>query len=839
MKNSAKKGKKEQKKTFANNKDILPIRCYDEKVNAFVLEDGTYLDLVELLSEDLDNMGNDEVEYLMLRLERFLKTYADDIKLIAINFPTDASKQIRAQKRALERANNPIHKKYLERDIWESETAASNTDVREYYFMIFSKNAAEHGEHLRHFSIFGDGVRAIPLPKKAQIIYRMHNMNSFLTTDEFKEEEGRGNHLMQTASENKRGRKEKQVKAEVQMDYPLFEYMQPQGGCTFKEPNYIVTGDGYVKVLHIYKLPTMLKDYWLKNLLQIKDAIATIDISTRDKYEVQRNLNKSISEESSRERHAKDFEEAYDARKRQLQLQAMYDEVQSMGEVVKMLHMRVFVADKTLVALEKKCGDIQKELEGNEFMPTVLLNEGKREFKSLTQSYSRQMKEMFAIPGLSLMTSQIAGGYDFRASNLMDDTGRLLGFTGGSSGVVFFDEFVATERRKHYNSVVIGDMGSGKSTLLKKRFLERAAMGDFIRCFDVSSEFSALTREFGGRIIKCDGTNGILNPLEIMRVAEDEGTNFMRHIQKVRTFYECLIPTTTEEVLIRFTNLLREFYHSIELVPEKGRITGLPANRYPTFSELLSFTERKIEDKIEMAEKESDVRRDLLVDEIKELTKIKVGLEDIVKTNGQMFDGHTSIDNIVDEKVVTFDISTIKDLGNIFAAQLFNMLYFCWDNCVSNGSLMKELYEEGQLAFDEVTRFLILIDESHRWINTKYGYILERIIIMLREMRKYFAGITMASQSFRDYISEGASDKELEQLKVVFELTQYKFIFKQDSSVLPLIDKIFGNVLAPWQREKIPMLEQGETILSISGDRNIYFKVWLSEEDEELFKGGV
>ena len=106
-------------------------------------------------------------------------------------------------------------------------------------------------------------------------------------------------------------------------------------------------------------------------------------------------------------------------------------------------------------------------------------------------------------------------------------------------------------------------------------------------------------------------------------------------------------------------------------------------------------------------------------------------------------------------------------------------------------------------------------------------------------MRKYFAGITMASQSFRDYISEGASDKELEQLKVVFELTQYKFIFKQDSSVLPLIDKIFGNVLAPWQREKIPMLEQGETILSISGDRNIYFKVWLSKEDEKLFKGGV
>ncbi len=847
MSREERKRKKTEASIPKNNKEILPIRCYDERIRAFVLEDGSYLDLVEMMSDDLANMSDGEVEFLMLRLERFLKTYADDIKLIAMNFPTDASRQLRAQRRTLERTSNPIQKYYVERSISETQRAASGTDVREYYFMIFSKNIEEHENHLKQLSVFGDGIRPLKLSKKAQIIYRLYNQNSYLAVDDFNEEEESSSawRLMKeeqetVPSKGKKGKKkEKQKERVIPMDYPLFEYMQPQGGITFREPNYVITGDGYTKVLHIYKLPTVLKDYWLENLLQVKDAVTTIDISTRDKYEVQKNINRALQEEASRERHAKDYEEAYDAHKRQQLLQAMYDEVQSMGEVVKMLHMRIFVSGKSLVMLEQKCGEIAKALEASEFMPTVLLNEGKREFMSLTQSYTRQMEERFAIPGLSLMTGQIAGGYAFCASNLMDDTGRLLGFTGGSSGVVFFDEFMISERRKHYNSVVIGDMGSGKSTLLKKRFLDRAAMGDFVRCFDISGEFSALTRRFGGKIIRCDGTSGMLNPLEILRAADDEGTNFLRHIQKVRAFYECLIPNSTEEILIRFTNLLREFYQSIQLVPEAGRITGLPAARYPVFSDLLDYTEHKIALKIEEAEKEGQVKKELLLDEIRELSRIKEGLEDIVKTNGQIFDGHTTIDNITDEKIVTFDISTIKDLGNVFAAQLFNMVYFCWDNCVSNGTVMKELYESGQIAFDKVTRFLIIVDESHRWINTRYSFILERIITMLREMRKYFAGMMMASQSFRDYISEGTSSKEIEQLKVVFELTQYKFIFKQDSSVLPLIDKIFGNVLSPWQREKIPTLEKGETILSISGDRNLYFKVWLSKEDEKLFAGGV
>ncbi len=635
-------------------------------------------------------------------------------------------------------------------------------------------------------------------------------------------------------------RKKQSTKATDRIDLPLFSYIQPQGGITFAAPNYITTGDGYTKIIHIYRLPTRLDDYWLSDITRQKDCITVIDASTRDKREVQKNINRALQEEFSREQHATNYQEIYDSQKRQHQLQLMYDEVKSMGEVVKMMHFRIFVSGKSLVSVEEQCGEIMENLEADEYMPTILLNEGEREWKSLWQSYTRQAAEPFAIKGLSLMTEQIAGGYPFKFSSLEDDCGDLLGFT-GCGGCVVYDEFAKTDRRKHYNTLAVGDMGSGKSTFLKKRFRSRAERGDFVRCFDISGEFTQLTREFGGKIIKCDGQHGLLNPLEILRSGDDDGTNYVRHISKVSAFYQCLVPGTTYETLIDLQNILRSLYERFELVPGEGkRITGLPANRYPTFSDLAAYIKEEMDVKTDEAAKADDVRKALLIQEVSQLNSIYKAISSLVRNYGQMFDGHTTIDNIVDEKIVTFDISTIKDLDNIFVAQLFNMTYFCWDNAVANGGYMKAQYESKALSFEDVVRFLIIIDESHRWINAKFEFILDLIIVILREARKYFVGVTLASQSIRDYAPEGSSSEAIEKLKIIFELTQYKFIFKQDSSVLPLIDKLFGGVLSPWQREKIPYLEQGETILSIAGDRNIFFKVWLSKQyEEQLFAGGA
>ena len=177
--------------------------------------------------------------------------------------------------------------------------------------------------------------------------------------------------------------------------------------------------------------------------------------------------------------------------------------------------------------------------------------------------------------------------------------------------------------------------------------------------------------------------------------------------------------------------------------------------------------------------------------------------------------------------------------SGIFDAQIFNMVSLCWDNCVTNGTLMNKLYREGKIEKRDIVRFTMLIDESHRWINTQKPQALDLITIYMREARKFNGSIMLASQNIRDYMPDGSDDEKINKLKTVFELTQYKFIFNQESSALPKLKDVFQNEMTGSQINMIPKLEMGDCILCISGEKNIQFHVYLSKEEERLFTGGI
>lgn len=652
---------------------------------------------------------------------------------------------------------------------------------------------------------------------------------------------------MSKRKELQQAEKESRKRKKLDYDPYLLECVQPQGGITFRDEKNILTGGGYETCIHIYEFPRHLDDFWMSKVCNINHTVVTVDISTENTIEVKKNINRSMKEQRSRYMEANDFQEQYDAKQRYKEMERLFDEINAMGEVIKLLHVRIFVADRSFVQLEEKVKNIMARLESNGFRPTIFLNEMKTEWISMFRSYKQQQEDLFFTYGQPLISNALAAGNPYHFSSLEDPTGDFLGKT-PCGGNVIYDEFTKTKTRLYYNSLVVGTMGSGKSTLLKKRLLSNAIKGNYVRTFDISGEFTKLTKTLGGKVIKLDGTNGILNPLEILKAEDDEGISFTRHISKVATIYKFLVDGTAEtQEIIEFEELLRGLYKSfgMELVngKVKASVTGLPASRYPTFSDLLSYISGQI-DEIQNKRYEGAelalVNKNLIM-----LDKIRKVVANIVNTYGSLFDGHTSIDNILDEQIVTFDISTIKEMkAAVFDAQIFNMISLCCDNCVTNGRLMldrlnREPGDPGKIELEDVTRFLMIIDESHRWLNTKKRHALESVGIYLREARKFFGGILLASQSIRDYAPEGSGEEEIDDLKKIFELTQYKFICHQEPNTLPLLDKIFESTLTQSQRNKIPKLEQGETILCISSDRNLEFKVHLTKEEDKLFMGGV
>lgn len=636
-------------------------------------------------------------------------------------------------------------------------------------------------------------------------------------------------------------KKEKRTK-KPERDMNLLNEIKPAGGITFKDVKYITTGSGYEGCIHIYKFPENIDTYWMAKVCNINGTVALVDISTDNMSEVKKNLNKSMKEQVGRRIGARDFAELYDADKRLDEMKRMYDEIKSYNEVIKLVHIRIFLADRSFESLEKKIKNIMDKLETDSgFLTTIYLNESKSEYKSMTRSYKKQKEEMFFPKGQSLTATGVAHGDPFHFSSLDDETGEFLGTT-PCGGNVLLDIFQKTSTRLYYNFLAIGEMGSGKSTLLKKQFKSNAIKGNYVRTFDISGEFTILTKTLGGKVIKLDGSEGILNPLEILKAGDDENISFTRHISKVSTFYKFLVGGSVDaEEIAEFEDVLKQLYSNFGLWSDDRRniqCTGLPAASYPTFTDYLNFLIESMEEM--QNEKYSHLEEQVVVKTLLLRDKIRKVIKNIVDTYGTLFDGHTSIDNILDEQIVTFDISTLKELKDeVFDAMIINIISLCWDNCVTNGKLMLNMLREGKIKLWDVTRFLILIDESHRWLNAKKTHALDLVSVYLREARKYFGGIGLASQRAADYVPEGSDSDAVNKLKNIFELTQYKFVFRQSSNAKKLLYQIFDGELTGTQIEKIPKLEIGQCILLISGDKNIEFKVHLTKDEDMLFSGGL
>lgn len=638
-------------------------------------------------------------------------------------------------------------------------------------------------------------------------------------------------------------KKFKKTQETSNVDINLLKSIQVAGGITFRDEVKIRNGNGYEQCIYIYKLPSSVDDFWLGNVLNIANTVATVDISTLDIVEVRKNLNKSMKEQSMRYDTARNPADRIDAQNRYNETRQLYQEIESFGNCIKLLSIRIFVSAYSQVKLEERVENIMTLLDSKTYSCTSFLNETKNDWCSMFRSYTRQQEEPFSLEGIPITSETLAIGNPFHYSELNDPNGTYLGDT-SCGGIVNFDLYYKTVTRLHYNAVVTGTMGSGKSTLLKKIFEDRAIRGDYIRAFDITGEFTTLTKTFGGKILHLDGTDGILNPLEILRSGDNEYVNFGRHISKMVTIYRFLVPSVERREISEFQDVLTELYQNWGLAPNKNqgcKCTGLLPEEYPTFSDFYDFINQKITEKLNGDF--NDMEKTIVKDNLLLLNSIKKNIGNIINSYGTMFDGHTSIPNILDEQIVTFDISVIKNMAaEIFDAIIFNVTSLCWDNLIKNGSIMKELWEKGKIDWIDIVRFLLIIDESHKWINMNKPQALDIISTYMKEARKYFGGIILASQSLRDYAPEGdtsVSTKEFNKIKEIFENTQYKFIFKQDDAVNSLLQNLFGNSLTESQRNKIPILEQGNCILLIAGERNIEFKVFLTEEENRLFTGGA
>lgn len=605
------------------------------------------------------------------------------------------------------------------------------------------------------------------------------------------------------------------------------------------QESFIRKGDGYEACVHVYSFPKSVSDFWLEPIFNMEHVITTMDVISDDRLKVRDGLNKGMAEQSSRIMNERDNAGIIEAQNNYDDLKELYNQVSEEGEVVKRIHLRHYVSAPTKAELEDKVKVVLSTLQDENFRGSIFLNEQEYEWKALLSNYSEQSHYLNKREGQPIPTIGLAGGFPFHFTSLNDPYGTFYGTT-MTGGNVLFDLFHRDHQRKSFNGVMVGAMGAGKSTFLKKIMLDNAIKGYKVRTFDVTGEFAELTEALGGKQIALDGSDGVINPLQVYRTAEDEYTSFTQHLSKLTTFYKFLAPEAKDSELKEYENLLRKLYGKLGLwkEEEQSNITKQSVQDYPIFSDFLSFVEEQLYENTsegKQSEKVSLERR-------RRLENIELNIRNVVETYAHLFNGVSTMEHFDSQQVVTFTLRGLSQMrAEVFQAQLFNVLNLLWDSMLTNGAPQFEAYDRGELAFEDAVRYLILMDEAHHIINTKKKSesALDFLTKFSREARKYFGGLLYASHTIRDFVPEGSDQSMVEEIKKLFELTQYKIIMQQDSNNLEMMQQIFTGQLSQSELQDIPYLQTGETMLSIRAVENIRFKVEVSDEELALFGGGA
>ena len=823
--------------------DVLPItECLNCKILArytrndeyliFKNSNQVYFDLLQITTKDLNNMSDANREFEVANWIKFYRVYSDDLKIISINFPADVSSNLAYYRYLNEKAKNPVKKRMLQTDIERLERFNQDYLDLQFYLMVFGNS---EDELLRNMGSIQSNlmsknlVKFVDNKKKKKLLFNFFNKNVAIY-DLFEDNSYDFN-------------------TDDKEDF--LSAIQPQGGISFVDESLVQTGTGYEACIRIHKYPKEIGLFWLSKVMNIPGAIVTLDIYTEDKSRIIKNINKSFQNQDELLKAASKLSDYRAAQSKQQELINLLNEISELDDSVKNITTRIFVSHYTKEGLEEDIAAILKTINDSEsFKGCIDLNETENNWKSIVKRITdnKNDNKLMARVGQAITAGGLSKGLPFHFTSLLDSYGGFLGVTKATAGPVLFNPFTVNMFRTSYNGVVYGNMGAGKSTFLKVLAKMNYEMNNNTIVFDFMNDFTSLAKEVGGIVLYFDGTNkSVLNILEITASVGIEGTIkdfliFKEHLSKCAVWLSHISNDLGNVHLKFWQNALREFYSYWGFVTKEGEalkpLVGQNPTDYPILSDFVKWATEIYEKEIHLKTNEREKEKDLqLLDDIVRELKI------VILNHGNIFNRHTSIKNVFGYKFIVFNFVQIKNQDrSVLDPQVYTALTMAYGHATTVGSEMKRLYGERKIKWFDIVRTMIIIDEAHILVNSNKPAAVKQILSIIREDRHIFTGIWMATQSIRDQAKgitlSGNLTEAQEDIATMLDLSQYKFIFKQDEGSIEIIKRLFANQITNDELRHIPKYEKGECLM-ITGAEKLEAKVKITSYEEHIFDGGA
>ncbi|MBC1990386.1 ATP-binding protein [Listeria seeligeri] len=792
----------------------------------------SFMDIVTVKKYDIELMDENEFFRTTDAYWDFMKNYPHPIKEVYLNFDEDNQLQQAYFNEKIKKSKNARQTELLEVELDKLQYIERTLRRNDVYMYVFAPTVQElenRKETIR--TKFSDTL--------------LHDEIDFNTKTR----------IIATVINGEAPRKD------ISSEISFLEAIQPQGNISFKDEFHVRTGHSYQSCLHVYGYPSVYMDNWLKELTnhdellpkQVDgnqtslpsrlDTIITVDYMSEKEVDYGEVLKGTVGEYTSQYNSATDTTTRDNLSEEVLAARELAFKVNNAGEQIKMCHIRIFASAATQVECEKHIDNIRRKLSNKGYQSEVYLEENLEEWQSLFLGYDLQKSLPSFHTGNEIPAEAMGLGFAHNQTFLKDPSGNYFGFT-RTGGTVYWDLFHKSERRLAYNLFMAGDMGAGKSTAVKKIVKSNGIKGNFIRGFDKAGEFVQVVSDIGGHSIKLNGEDGKLNIFQVypnitMKDAKgeyvvDEANSFSQHVKNLGMVYQLKNGLVDAGDLDDITTLAYEFYREFGLWGAgQLSITNLPESEYPILEDWVAFLNRKTK-----AEQEPDTR--------KVYRKIHKSFLAMLQNYGNIFNGHTSIPDFSKQQILFYETGGLESFDDyVFDIQIYTATTQIWSTMTTLGRQEQNAYTAREKHWFDYTRFLVVMDECHNYLNIEKAYTAKFFVTMLSEARKFFAGVVFATQRLERMFpkADNVQAKEMvlaaNQLSQIVGLCPYKMIFKTDEASMERLKSVFGNQLTKSEYDLIPRFETGDCILSMSGDQNLTMHVEITQEEDLQFAGGA
>lgn len=371
-------------------------------------------------------------------------------------------------------------------------------------------------------------------------------------------------------------------------------------------------------------------------------------------------------------------------------------------------------------------------------------------------------------------TTSLASTFPFTSAVLTQNKGVMYGVNQQNGSLIIFDRFSL----ENANEVVLGKSGAGKSYTIKLEIMRQFMLGSEVIVIDPEGEYETLTPALGGEVVEFSSSSAVkINPFDLSDVYEEGENELGLKILSLHGLLKIIMGELDAEHDAILDRALIETYRS------KG-ITTDPA------------TQKKQPPLME------DLYKTLLGMENQTARELAYTLEKFIKGSASgIFNQQSNFE--INNPLTVFSIRNLEEALRPVAMHI--ILDFVWTKV--KRSLKKRT---------------LILDEG--WYMMKYQDSASFVYSIAKRARKYFLGMTTATQDVEDFLKN-------EYGKAVLTNSSIQILLKQGTAEVDMIAETF--YLSEGEKALLLSADVGEGLF-FAGQNHVAMKVFAAPFEHEL-----